>query len=126
MTKLGHYTLHEELGRGSLATVYRATHDALGNQVALKVLSPALSGDDNARKRFTQEAQIASALDHNHIVRVLDLDEDDGQVFIAMEYVPGTDLKKRLVEPRPLAQKDIFRILKQVADRKSTRLNSSH
>ena len=116
MTKLGHYTLHEELGRGNLTTVYRATHDALGNQVALKVLSAALSRDDNARKRFTQEAQIASALDHPNIVRILDLDEDDDQVFIATEYVPGVDLKKHLAKFGPLAQKDMFKILKQIAD----------
>ena len=116
MTKLGHYTLHEELGHGSFATVYRATHGALGNQVAIKVLSMGLSGDDIARKRFTQEAQAASVLEHPHIVRILDLDEDDGQVFIAMEYVAGSNLKKRLAEPTSLTQKDIFRILGQVSE----------
>jgi serine/threonine protein kinase len=81
MTNLGQYTLQEELGRGGSATVYRATHGALGNQVAIKVLSPALSGDENARKRFTQEAQIASALEHPNIVRILDLDEERGQIL---------------------------------------------
>ena len=116
MTKLGHYTLHEELGRGNFTTVYRATHDALGNEVALKVLSAVLRGDENARKRFTQEAQVASALDHPNIVRTLDLDEEDGQVFIALEYISGIDLKQRLAEAGLLPQKEIFHILGQVAD----------
>ncbi len=116
MTNLGQYTLQEELGRGGSATVYRATHGALGNQVAIKVLSPELSGDENARKRFTQEAQIASALEHPNIVRILDLDDDRGQIYIAMDYVSGGNLKKRSTEPGSLSQEGILHILGQVAE----------
>lgn len=116
MTTLGQYTLHEELGRGGFATVYRATHGPLAISVALKVLSAALSGDENACKRFTQEAQTASALDHPNIVRILDLDDDQSQVFIAMEYIPGGDLKKRAALPGGLPHKELLRILAQVAD----------
>jgi len=115
-TTLGKYTLHEELGHGGFATVYRATHSTLGNAVALKVLSPALAGDEKARTRFFQEAQTASALEHAHIVRILDLDEDQEQFFIAMEYIPGGDLKHYLESHAPLAQKDILRLLEHVGE----------
>jgi serine/threonine protein kinase len=115
MTQLGKYTLHEELGHGGFATVYRATHSTLGNPVALKVLNPALAGDKNARPRFIQEAQTTSALEHPHIVRILDLDEDNGQVFIAMEYFPGGDLHQRLAKSGAPSPKESLRILRQVA-----------
>lgn len=116
MTQLGQYDLHEELGHGGFATVYRATHTTLGNEIALKVLAPTLAGDKNARQRFIQEAQTASALEHPHIVRILDLDEDSEQVFIAMEYLPGGDLNHYIQSHGSLSQKDILRLLKQVAE----------
>ena len=115
MTKLGHYTLHEELGHGGFATVYRATHGTLGSVVALKVLSPALAGDKNARQRFFQEAQTASALEHPNIVGILDLDEEQEQVFIAMEYFPGGDLGQRIRKGGSLNIKETLRLLGQVA-----------
>jgi serine/threonine protein kinase len=114
--QLGNYALHEELGHGGFATVYRATHNTLHNEVALKVLAPALAGDESARQRFLQEAQTASALDHPGIVRILDLDEENEQVFIAMEFIPGGDLKKYLAAHAPLPHKDILRILARVAE----------
>ena len=115
MPTLSKYTLHEELGRGGFATVYRAVHTNLGTQVALKVLNPALNEDETARQRFMREAQAASALDHPHIVRILDMDEDRGQVFIAMEYLEGGDLKHWIEAHGPLARPDLLRILEQVA-----------
>jgi serine/threonine protein kinase len=115
-TTLGNYTLHEELGRGGFATVYRATHNTLHNEVALKVLAPALAGDEKARARFLQEAQTASSLEHPHIVRILDLDEENDQTFIAMEYLPGGDLKHHLQAHGVLSQKEALRLLGQVAE----------
>jgi serine/threonine protein kinase len=115
MTQLGKYTLHEELGHGGFASVFRATHDTLGNPVALKLLSPALAGDKNARLRFIQEAQTASALEHPNIVRILDLDDDNEQVFIAMEYYPGGDLHQRILKNGMPGTKDSLRMLKQLA-----------
>lgn len=115
MNTLGTYTLQEEIGHGGFASVYRATHNTLKNEVALKVLSPALSGDASARQRFIQEAQTSSALEHPNIVRTLDLDEDQNQVFLAMEYIPGEDLHQHLQKKRLLTPRESVRMLGQVA-----------
>lgn len=115
MTQLGTYTLHEELGHGGFAAVYRATHNTLKSEVAIKVLAAALAGDKTARQRFVQEAQTASALEHPNIVRILDLDEDAEQVFIVMEYFPGGDLSQRIRNGQPNF-KDSLHFLAQMAD----------
>ena len=115
MTQLGKYQLHEELGRGGFATVYRATHETLGTEVAVKVLNPALAGDEAARGRFIQEAQTASDLEHPHIVRIDDLDQDGEQVFLAMEYLPGGDLKSWLGQRGDTRRGEILKLLSQVA-----------
>ena len=115
-TTLGKYTLHEELGKGGFAAVYRATHNTLGTEAAVKVLSPSLAADEKARQRFIQEAQTASALEHPHIVRILDLDEAADQVFIAMEYLPGGDLKQRIQKQGALGEGEALGILRQVAE----------
>ena len=116
MPSLGKYELHEELGKGGFATVYRATHKSLHTEVALKVLSPALAADPPARQRFIQEAQTASSLEHPHIVQVLDLGEADEQVFLTMEYLPGGDLKRLIQKKGTLTQPQILQILKDVAE----------
>ena len=108
MTQLNKYLLHEELGRGGFATVHRATHETLGTEVAVKLLNPALAGDEAARQRFIQEAQTASALEHPHIVRVLDLEPDGEQVYLAMEYFPGGDLNVWAAEHESPDHQDIF------------------
>ena len=114
--KLGKYQLHEELGRGGFATVYRASHETLGTEVAVKVLNPALSGDEDARKRFIQEAQTASQLEHPHIVRVEDLFDNGECVFLAMEYLPGGDLTAWLETRAPVERAERLRILGEVAE----------
>ena len=114
-TTLGKYTLHEELGRGGFATVYRATHTTLGTEAAVKVLNPALVGDEKSRQRFIGDAQIAASLDHAHIVRIIDLGEDQDQLFIAMEYFPCGDLSRWLQDHGPLSNHDLLRLLGQVA-----------
>ncbi|MBL7164682.1 MAG: serine/threonine protein kinase [Anaerolineales bacterium] len=115
MPQLGKYQLHEELGRGGFATVYLATHETLGTEVAVKVLNPALAGDEAARGRFVQEAQTASDLEHPHIVRIDDLDQDGEQVFLAMEYLPGGDLTSWLSQRGETRRGEILRMLGQVA-----------
>ena len=116
MTNLGQYTLHEELGRGSYSTVYRATHIALGNQVALKVIIPALGDDNNARQRLSQEAQAVSVLSHPNIVPIIDLDESNGQFFIVSEFTDGENLSKYSSKIGLSNQKDLIHILRQTAE----------
>ena len=115
MTKLGKYNLHETLGQGGFATVYRATHATLQTEVAVKVLAPALVDDEKARQRFIREAQSASALNHPNIAQVIDLDEADGQLYIVMDYFPGGDLKRWAADHAPLERIDLLRILGQAA-----------
>ncbi|MEJ2746545.1 MAG: serine/threonine-protein kinase, partial [Anaerolineae bacterium] len=93
---LGKYRLLEQLGKGGFSTVYRAENMSLGNEVALKILDPVLAKDESFVRRFRREARRTALLDHPNIVRVLDLDQANGEFFIAMEYVPSKDLRDLL------------------------------
>jgi WD40 repeat protein len=115
MTQLGKYQLHEYLGSGAFADVYRATDTNLKRTVALKVLKPALLADQEAFSRFVQEAQVAGGLFHPHIATVLDLGEADGRHFIAMRYVDGPSLDKVIAERAPLPWDEAVNIITQVA-----------
>ncbi|RMF80820.1 MAG: response regulator [Chloroflexi bacterium] len=84
------YEIIEHLGDGSTATVYKAIDTRLGRDVALKVLLPHVR--PNTRERFFQEANAAAQLNHPNIMSIYDVDEDDGQHFLVVEYVEGTSL----------------------------------
>lgn len=114
MTTLGKYELHEIIGKGGFGTVYRATHRSLGSEAAVKVLDPA-HVEGSSRQRFDREAQVAASLDHPHIVRVLALGEENGQVFIAMEYFPEGDLTRWIKDHGPLTRTDMLTLLADVA-----------
>ncbi len=91
-TVVAGYTIEAVLGSGGMGTVYRATHPSLPRSDALKVLSEEFSRDDEIRTRFLREADLASTLDHPNIVAVYDRGEtDDGRLWIAMQYVAGSD-----------------------------------
>ncbi len=115
MTRLGQYDIGDEIGRGGYAAVYRARHVKLQTEVALKVIEPGYARDPETRRRFIQEAQTASALEHPHIIRIFDLAEDQEQVFIAMEYLSGGNLQEWLNSRPPLPWRELMRILGQVA-----------
>jgi serine/threonine protein kinase len=86
------YRIERELGRGGMAVVHAASDDGLDRQVALKILSSHLAGDDAFRERFLREARIAGSLHHPNLVRVYDIAEHDGLPCIVMELIDGDSL----------------------------------
>ncbi|TDO06453.1 serine/threonine-protein kinase [Mycobacterium sp. BK086] len=100
---IGGYRIQQELGAGGMGTVYLAADPVLPRLVALKVLSAELSRDEQFRHRFTREADLAATLDHPNIVAVYSRGASDGQLWIAMQYVAGSDAQKELEEGRMTA-----------------------
>jgi serine/threonine-protein kinase len=92
------YTIVELLGSGGMGEVYLVQHPRLPRQDALKVLPATVSADPEYRERFNREADIAATLWHAHIVGVHDRGEYDGQIWISMDYVEGTDAGRLLAE----------------------------
>ena len=112
---LSHYRVLEKLGGGGMGVVHKALDTHLDRHVALKLLPPELTRDDDARERFVLEAKAASALDHQNICTIYDIDETpDGQMFIAMGYYEGETLKKRIARG-PLPIEEALDIATQVA-----------
>lgn len=95
-SRLGRYEVGEAVGRGGMATVYRATDPALGREVALKVMSPTRTGDPTFVDRFRREAKVVAQLNHPNILPVHDFGEDNGQFFLVTPFVAGGTLEDRL------------------------------
>jgi len=98
---LGHYRIEEEISRGGMGIVYRATDTRLNREVALKVLPEDLMHDPDRRRRFLQEAQAASSIEHPNVAVIYDADEAAGQTFIAMELIRGQKMSDWLARQRP-------------------------
>ncbi len=110
------YRLEDLLGRGGMGAVYRAEDLRLGRKVALKLLAPELAENERFRERFLRESQLAASLDHPHIVPIYAAGEAAGQLYLAMRYVQGYDLKQLLAREGPLAPGRALGLLEQVAD----------
>jgi serine/threonine protein kinase len=109
------YRIEREIGRGGMAVVYRAKDLRLDRTVALKLLAPELARNDTFRRRFTHESRAAAAIDHPHIVPVFEAGETDGVLYIAMRYVPGSDLRHLLDREGPLTPATALRVAAQIA-----------
>jgi len=112
------YTIGRVLGAGGMGEVYLAQHPRLPRQDALKVLGTSVSHDAEYRQRFNQEAEMVATLHHPNIVTIYDRGDFDGQLWIAMEFVAGTDASRLLTEkyPKGIPSAEVVRIVTAVAD----------
>ena len=115
-TELLGYRIEALVGRGGMSVVYRAEDLRLRRRVALKLLAPELAQDERFRERFLRESELAASLEHPHIVPIHDAGEVEGQLYIAMRYVEGSDLKILLQEEGALEPKRALDLLSQLAD----------
>ena len=112
------YTIVRTLGAGGMGHVYLAQHPRLPRRDALKILPSNLTGDSEFRQRFNREADLAAGLYHEHIVGIHDRGEHQGQLWISMDYVEGTDAAKLLHTQYPsgMPKADVVEIISAVAD----------
>ena len=110
-----HYNIVERLGEGGMGVVWKARDTHLDRFVAVKVLPTEKLTDDERRRRFTQEAKAASALNHPNIIHIYDIAETDSGPFIAMEYVAGKTLDQ-LIGRKGMHVAEVLRYTVQIAD----------
>ena len=104
------YEILKTIGEGGMANVYLAKDVILDRNVAIKVLRGDLANDEKFVRRFQREALSASSLSHPNIVEIYDVGEDDGDYFIAMEYIPGLNLKQLLKKRGSLTVHEVIDI----------------
>jgi beta-lactam-binding protein with PASTA domain/predicted Ser/Thr protein kinase len=112
----GRYHVESRIAGGGMATVYLALDRRLDRDVALKVMHQELTGDDDFVSRFIREARAAARLSHPNVVQVYDQGEDDGLLYLAMEYLPGRTLRESLTERGALTIREALRVLEPVLD----------
>src|ERR1043166_2905043 len=113
----GKYRIDERLSGGGMGTVYRGTHVLMDKTVAIKVLRPSLAADEKIVARFSREARAASRISHPNALSVTDFGEDEnGIVFLVMEYLSGKTLKQVIRDEGPLSLARTVDIMRQVGD----------
>ncbi len=113
--QIGQYILEEQIGKGGMATVYRARHVRLERHVAIKIMHTVFLQDESFRQRFEREAQIVAKLEHLHIVPIYDYSEHNGSPYLVMKYIDGVTLKQQMLKT-PLPLSDILRLMRTLAD----------
>ena len=113
--RLGKYLLRSQIGRGEFGRVFLARHTQLEREVAIKTLSRRFTQHPEIVERFLADARKVAALDHRNILHVYDIDSDDDQFYLVMEYVQGVDLQHRVEQQGPLAVDVAARLLGQAA-----------
>jgi serine/threonine protein kinase len=122
-TLAGKYRIDEKLSEGGMGTVYKGTHVLMDKTVAIKVLRPSLAADEKIVARFSREARAASRISHPHAISVTDFGEDEnGIVFLVMEYLDGETLKDLIRREGPMPLHRVVEIIKQVGEA----LNAAH
>jgi hypothetical protein len=110
------YRVESLVGRGGMGVVYRAWDLSLERPVALKLIAPELAQDERFRARFLREPRLAASLDHPGVVPIYEAGEWEGQLYLAMRFVEGSDLKSVLEHEGKLAPERALVVLAQVAD----------
>ena len=113
--RIAGYRLDREIGRGSVALVYRAREERPGRLVALKILAPELADDETFRQWFIQQLRAVAEVDNPHLLPVFEAGEADGMLFIAMRYVPGGDARSLLRREGQLPLGRVAAIISQTA-----------
>jgi len=114
--KISRYRIVERLGKGAMGVVYRAEDEAMGRDVAVKVLTADFESEPEARLRFYREARSAGRLLHRNIITIYDLGEEAGRLFIVMELLEGEPLAELLKRGEPAALEDKVDLMLQVLD----------
>jgi serine/threonine protein kinase len=112
----GRFEVIESLGRGGMGTVYRVMDKKISEEIALKLLKPEVAADINTIERFKNELKLARKITHKNVCRMYDLNEEEGTLYITMEYVSGEDLKSLVRRAGQLSVGKAISIAKQVCE----------
>ena len=115
-TVIAGFRVQSLIGAGAMGSVYLAEDTRTGERTALKVMTPELAEDERFRQRFLRESALAAALDDPHVVRTIAAGEENGLLFLAMEYIEGPDLRDILRQEGSLEAERALRLVGQAAN----------